>query len=310
MSIFNNFDYLTVLSQQHDSDFNQFDPFPEQPSSLALFDIEALQNIYGANTTFNIGDNQYGNFFSGSAPHFINNDESHQTTLYDAGGTDTLNYTLHVADETIDLRQGQFSSINGVPQSLRISYGTVIENARGGSGDDNIRGSETVNFLIGNEGDDVLRGGGGNDVLRGGEGNDTFIWSLGDGRDLIQEQGNGGLDTLQVFDPSGSLTSLGDDLTFRRFGNDLRIDFTLNQGEGQGTVTIQDFGDEESRVEFLTLHNSSGTQIGNAIDLQSIFDQATTLAQRFDVGTELADTLPTGQGAINENAFAAVVASS
>ena len=104
LSIFNNFDYLTVLSQQHDSGFNRFAPFPEQPSSLALFDIEELQNIYGANTTFNIGDNQYGNFFSGSAPHFINNNESHQTTLYDAGGNDTLNYTLHVADETIDLR--------------------------------------------------------------------------------------------------------------------------------------------------------------------------------------------------------------
>ena len=309
LSIFNNFDYLTVLSQQHDSGFNRFAPFPEQPSSLALFDIEELQNIYGANTTFNIGDNQYGNFFSGSAPHFINNNESHQTTLYDAGGNDTLNYTLHVADETIDLRQGQFSSINGVPQSLRLSYGTIIENARGGSGDDDIRGNETVNFLIGNEGDDVLRGGGGNDVLRGGEGDDTFVWSLGDGRDLIQEQGAGGLDTLQIFDPSGSVSSLDDDLTFRRFGNDLRIDFTLNQGEGQGTVTIQDFGDEESRVEFLTIHNSSGTQIGNAVDLQSIFDQATTLAQRFTVGTELADTLPTTQGANNENAFAAIAVS-
>ena len=309
LSIFNNFDHLTVLSTQHDSIFNQFDPFPEQPSSLALFDIEALQNLYGANTTFNIGDNQYGNFFSGSAPHFINNNESHQTTLYDAGGNDTLNYTLHVADETIDLRQGQFSSINGVPQSLRLSYGTVIENARGGSGDDNIRGNETANFLIGNQGDDTLRGGGGNDVLRGGEGDDTFVWSLGDGRDLIQEQGAGGLDTLQIFDPSGSVSSLDDDLTFRRFGNDLRIDFTLNQGEGQGTVTIQDFGDEESRVEFLTIHNSSGTQIGNAVDLQSIFDQATTLAQRFTVGTELADTLPTTQGANNENAFAAIAVS-
>ena len=307
LSIFNNFDFLTVLSQQHDSAFNQFDPFPEQPSSLALFDIQALQNLYGANTTFNNGDNQYGNFFSGSDPHFTNNNESHQTTLYDAGGTDTLNYTLHVADETIDLRQGQFSSINGVPQSLRISYGTVIENARGGSGDDDIRGNETDNFLIGNQGDDVLRGGGGDDVLRGGIGDDTFVWSLGDGRDLVQELGEGGLDTLQVFDPSGALNSLADDFTFRRFGNDLRIDFTLNQGEGQGTVTIQDFGDEESRVEFLTLHNTSGNQIGNTIDLQSIFDQATTLAQRFTVGTELADTLETTPGGgNNENAFAAI----
>ena len=179
LSIFNNFDYLTVQSTQHDSVFNRFEPYPEDPSSLALYDVAELQRLYGPTTDFNSGNNQYGNFFSGSDPHFVNNDEQHQTTLYDSGGFDTLNYTLHVADETIDLREGTFSTINGVPQSLRISYTTIIENARGGSGDDNIRGNEIANFLIANGGDDVLRGGGGNDVLRGGSGDDTYIWSSG-----------------------------------------------------------------------------------------------------------------------------------
>ena len=309
LSIFNNFDYLTILSNQHDGPFNRFAPFPDLPASPALYDIEELQRIISPSRR-NLGNNQYGNFFSGSDPHFTNNNETHQTTLFDPGGTDTLNYTLHVADETIDLREGTFSTINGVPQALRIAYNTTIENARGGSGDDNIRGNTIDNFLIGNQGDDTLIGGAGNDVLRGGEGDDTFVWNLGDGRDIVQELGDGGLDTLQIVDPTGALSSLEDDLTFRRFGNDLRIDFTLDQGAGQGTVTIQDFGDEGSRVEFLTLNNSSGTQIGNTVDLQSIFDQATTLAQRFTVGTELADTLPTEQGAgNNENAFAAIAVS-
>ena len=309
LSIFNNFQYLTIAANQRDSVFNRFEEYPTAPASPALFDIQQLQLLYGANTDFNSGDNQYGNFFSGSDPHFTDNDTQNQTTLWDGGGNDTLNYTLHVADETIDLRQGTFSSINGVPQSLRISYDTIIENARGGSGDDNLRGNETRNFLIANGGDDVLRGGGDNDVLRGGAGDDTYIWSLGDGRDLVQELGEDGLDTLQVFDPSGALTSLQDDLTFRRFGNDLRIDFTFNQGSGQGTVTIDDFGDEVSRVEFLQIHNSAGTQIGETIDLQSIFDQATTLAQRFSVGTELATTLPVEDGANDQNAFIALAVS-
>ena len=308
LSIFNNFTYLSIQASQQDSVFNRFEPYPEPPTTASLFDVEELQRLYNPNPDFNSGDNQYGNFFSGSAPHFVNNDEQHQTTLYDAGGTDTLNYTLHVADETIDLRQGTFSSINGVPQSLRISYDTVIENARGGSGDDNLRGNETANFLIGNGGDDVLFGGGGNDALRGGEGDDTYVWNLGDGRDFVQELAEGGLDTLQVFDVSGTLSSLEDDLTFRRFGNDLRIDFTFDQNAGQGTVTIDDFGDETSRVEFLTIHDASGAQIGDAVDLQSIFDQATTLAQRFAVGTELATTLEVADGDVNENAFAAIAA--
>jgi len=313
LSIFNNFQYLSVASNQRDSFNNRFEPYDggaSAPASAALYDIQQLQFLYGANNDFNSGDNQYGNFFSGSDPHFVDNNVQNQTTLWDAGGSDALNYSLHVADETIDLRQGQFSSINGVPQSLRISYDTVIENARGGSGDDNIRGNTTANFLFGNDGDDVLRGGGGDDALRGGAGSDTYVWTLGDGRDFVQEFGSGGLDTLQVFDASGSLTSLEDDLTFRRFGNDLRIDFTFNQGSGQGTVTIDEFGDETSRVEFLTIHNAAGTQIGGTIDLQSIFDQATTLAQQFTVGTELATTLtvdPT-TGA-NPNAFAALAIS-
>ena len=203
LSIFNNFDYLSILATQHDSAFNRFEPYPEvNPSGVALFDVEELQRLYGANVETNSGDNQYGNFFSGSEAHFANNNEQHQTTLYDPGGNDTLNYTLHVADESIDLRQGTFSTINGVPQSLRLSYDTIIENARGGSGDDNIRGNETVNFLIGNDGDDTLIGGGGNDVLRGGADNDTYVWNLGDGRDLVQEFAGGGLDTLEIFDAS------------------------------------------------------------------------------------------------------------
>ena len=309
LSSFSNFQYLSVLADQTDSVFNRFEPYPEATSTISLFDVQELQRLYGATTDFNNGDNQYGNFFSGSSPHFINNSEQHQTTLYDSGGNDTLNYTLHVADETIDLREGQFSSINGVQQSLRLSYGTIIENARGGSGNDNIRGNETKNFLIGNDGEDILIGGGGNDVLRGGTGNDTYIWNLGDGRDLVQELGEGGLDTLQVNDLSGALTSLEDDLTFRRFGNDLRIDFTFNQSAGQGTVTIDDFGDEASRVEFLTINDASGIQIGQTIDLQSIFDQATTLAQQFSVGTELATTIPADNAAINENAFTALAVS-
>ena len=292
LSIFNNFTYLTVTSDQDDSVFNRFDEYPEQPSTVALYDVAQLQLLYGPNTDFNSGANQYGNFFSGSSPYFINNDEQHQTTLYDAGGQDALNYSLHVADETIDLRQGTFSTVNGVPQSLRISYETVIENARGGSGDDNIRGNEISNFLFGNDGDDVLRGGGDNDVLRGGTGNDTYVWTLGDGRDFVQEFNNGGVDTLAVFDASGSLSALEDDLTFRRFGNDLRIDFTFNQGGGQGTVTIDDFGDEGSRVELLTIHNAAGVQIGEAIDLQSIFEQSTTLSQQFAAGSQLATTIP------------------
>ena len=50
-------------------------------------------------------------------------------------------------------------------QNVGIAYGTDIENARGGRGNDVIIGNELNNALIGNFGDDILRGNGGIDFL-------------------------------------------------------------------------------------------------------------------------------------------------
>ena len=297
LSIFNDFQYNTVMSYTADSIHNPFPTYPESPSSPMLFDVERLQEVYGANADFNPGNTHYGNFFVGSEPNFFTNDEQHQSTLWDGGGVDTLNYTNHVADETIDLREGTWSSVNGLQQTLRIAYDAQIENARGGSGNDNIRGNEIANLLFGNDGDDVLRGGGDNDVMRPGAGDDTVIWSLGDGRDYIREEGNGGIDVVEFYDPSGNLDSLEDDFLVVREesftpGSDgsafnLRINFTPDKGPGQGTVTIVDQSDEESSVELMRMFGLFGGKIGVDIDLHSLAEQATNIPTRFSVTEEL-----------------------
>lgn len=290
LSIFNNFQYNTIMAYIRDNNFNPFDNggYPEEASSLQLYDVIELQRLYGTRETFNDDNNQY--FF----------DVAHQQTLYDSGGEDTINFTNHGAqfDETIDLREGQWSTIFGVEQSIRIAYGVNIENARGGAGNDTIIGNETKNIIFGNDGNDILRGNAGNDVLRGGNGNDIYRWSLGDGRDTVFEENSlsgTNQDVLEIYDPSGSLDALEDDLTFRRFGNDFRIDLTLDQGEGQGTVTIKNFADANSQIERLRLHDRSGTRFAE-IDLVSIFNQSNTNAQRFQVTTEtpLDPALPDG----------------
>lgn len=287
LSVFLDFDYNTVMSYTHDNVHNPFPaPYPEQPSSAMIYDVVEAQRLYGVNEEFNNNNNHYGNFFSGSYPYFVDNDEQHQTTLYDSGGIDTYNFTNHIADEVIDLREGTWSSVNGVPQTLRTAYLTVIENARGGFGNDNIRGNEISNLLFGNDGDDVLRGGGDNDIVRGGRGGDTYIWSLGDGRDNYREEGNGiegEIDFVEFYDPSGAIDSLEDDFTFRRFGETLRIDLTLNQGEGQGTVQLVDFGQAGTEVEIMRIHGLLGEKIGNDIDLKSIYNTASAAPQRYFV---------------------------
>lgn len=66
---------------------------------------------------------------------------------------------------------------------MGIAYGTVVERAFGGSGNDVIAGNASANVLRGNNGNDALNGGSGNDTLEGGAGADTL--NGGVGRDVM-----------------------------------------------------------------------------------------------------------------------------
>ena len=297
LSIFNNFDYNTVQASNHFNGNSQFDEaYPEFPSTFQLYDVQHLQEVYGVRETFNPENNHY---------RFT---DAHQQTIYDTGGFDTLNLTRQTVDTTIDLREGQRSTLQdretdlAVANSVLIPYGVVIESARSGSGNDILGGNEINNTLFGNAGDDLLIGRGGNDVLRGGDGADTYVWNLGDGRDTIVDidlnaipGSEREIDRLVVNVQTGDLDLLQDDLLFRRLGNQLRIDLNLNQAEAQGTVVIQNFNQIANQVESLALFGPPATtggpdqQIGGDIDLISIWEASETLGQRFQVTSAQGD---------------------
>jgi len=65
----------------------------------------------------------------------------------------------------IDLRDGHFSSIGELRDNVSIAYGTVIENAVGGSGNDTITGNAAGNIIEGGAGADKMDGGGGVNTL-------------------------------------------------------------------------------------------------------------------------------------------------
>ena len=264
------FDYNTVMSYSGDRNFH-----PEEPSTGMLWDITGIQRIYRPNEEYNTGNDHY----------FFDLTDSHLQALWDAGGIDTINLTNQAQDNVIDLHEGARSSLNGVANSLLIAYGTTIENARGGFGNDTLQGNEIRNLLFGNQGNDTLEGNGGNDVLRGGEGNDTYVWRLGDGRDTIREEQKGGVDVLEIHEGT-QLDLLEDDLAFRRLGRDLRIDLTLNQREAHGSIIIKDMAWGASGVETLRLFDGDGRQIGEDIDLRSVFVQTETRRQRFRVTSQ------------------------
>jgi serralysin len=178
-----------------------------------VYDILAIQKLYGANMTYHTGADTYA--FDPAAPSF--------ETIWDAGGTDTFSVAAFSQGCTVDLRPGAYSSLAydsvSLANNIGIAFNCNIENALGGSGGDTLIGSELANVLDGgagadklqgNGGDDTLRGGTGNDQLDGGAGNDTLIGGDGDdvlvggaGNDLLD--GGAGTDTASFAAVSASL---------------------------------------------------------------------------------------------------------
>ena len=172
--------------------------------AMMLFDILALQDLWGANDETALGDTTY----TGSRTETID-------AVWDAGGTDTFDGSALSGGVTLDLREGRFSSFEA-KDDVVIAYDTVIENAVGGAGLDKLIGNGAGNLLSGGASKDKLKGGGGGDSIDGGAGRDKISGgrgrdelSGGTGNDRIAGDkgkdkltGNGGADTF-VFEDKG-----------------------------------------------------------------------------------------------------------
>ena len=121
--------------------------------TLMLFDVYALQQQYGANTSTRSGDTVYGfnATESGSIFDFTSNSNP-ALSIWDGGGTDTLDVSGFAQDQIINLSAGSFSNIGGLTGNLSIAFGATIEHATGGSGNDTITGNDAGNVLIGGSG--------------------------------------------------------------------------------------------------------------------------------------------------------------
>lgn len=162
-----------------------------ESESLQLYDIAALQYRFGANLATRSGDTVYSDLMGRNT-----------LTIWDGGGTDTLDFSARSVPLTIDLRAGAFSSIEEA-DDLAIAYSVTIENVSGGSGSDTIRGNDAGNGLTGGGGDDTLTGGEGDDTLTGGEGEDVAVfegtlaqYKIGHAGGALTLTGPDGTDTL------------------------------------------------------------------------------------------------------------------
>jgi serralysin len=160
-----------------------------------LDDIAAAQMAYGANMATRTGDTVYGFGATADRPWFVATASTSKLVfaVWDAGGTDTFNFSGYGFNQLIDLRPGFFSNVGGLVGNVAVAENVVIENAVGGSGADVIHGNDAGNTIDGGAGADRIDGGTrGSNRLFGGDGDDVIVG----GADFDAVNGNKGEDTI------------------------------------------------------------------------------------------------------------------
>nr|WP_284284148.1 M10 family metallopeptidase C-terminal domain-containing protein [Mesorhizobium amorphae] len=187
------------------------------PSTPLMADIEAVIRRFfstvdakGVRTyqhiDLNTGDNVYGFGSTQYGYQLTSSGMQHDIgfVIHDTGGTDTVDFSGSTAGSILDLRAGQFSSVNGHSNNVSIFDG------HNGDGTDYYIekgiGSRYDDVLIGNDGANVLDGRGGGDRMAGYGGDDTyFVDSLDD---IVREEANGGNDTVVLLSRSLNIRNI------------------------------------------------------------------------------------------------------
>jgi serralysin len=170
--------------------------------SLMMYDIAALQHMYGANYATNGSGTTYswrpttGELFIDGVGQGAAGANRILMTVWDGGGADTYDFSQYTTALKVDLRPGEWTTTSAT-QLARLHYNgsktavgnianallynnqtqSLIENAIGGSGDDTLTGNQTANILMGGAGADRLIGEASDDRLDGGAGSDTAVFS-------------------------------------------------------------------------------------------------------------------------------------
>jgi Ca2+-binding RTX toxin-like protein len=171
------------------------------PQSLMMYDIAAIQHMYGADYTTNGGNSRYswspttGEMSVNSVGQGAPGGNRIFLTVWDGGGVDTYDFSSYTTDLKVDLRPGEWTTtassqlaklhydgskiaVGNIANALLHNGDTrsLIENAIGGAGNDTIIGNKASNLLRGGGGNDVFIGASGMDSIQGGIGSDIVVY--------------------------------------------------------------------------------------------------------------------------------------
>ncbi len=193
--------------------FFQPDEQGNAPQSWMIYDIRALQHLYGANYATEAGDTTY-RWDPGTGEMSINGVGQGAApvnrillSIWDGGGRDTYDASAYGSAVVIDLRPGHGSLLSDIQRAILFDGDdsivgetgpvvraqanvwntflvnddprSLIEDAIGGDGDDRLTGNQAANHLRGGGGADTLDGGAGADTLAGGAGADSLAGGTG-----------------------------------------------------------------------------------------------------------------------------------
>lgn len=298
-------------------------------TGLQLYDITALQFLYGANMTYKTGDDSYNFGVQASDLRLVTDTDyprGYMQSIWNAGGNDTLDISggLQAPDSSfinqIDLQAGhaskfitkttltKFNSYGQLDVNnyatlsyITIAYGTTIENAIGSNFADKIIGNDVANELEGRAGNDILDGGLGADDMIGGLGDD--IYYVDNTLDKVTELANEGIDTVFSKLASNTITANVENLVLQStaaanaLGNALNNVIYTGAGNnsingGNGTDTV-DYSYATAAVTVSLAVSGSQATGGSGNDTLTSIENLT--------GSDFADTLTgnTGNNVMN-----------
>ena len=157
------------------------------PQTLMMYDIAAIQHMYGANFNYNGGNTVY-KWDPNTGQEFVNGVGQATPganrifmTVWDGGGNDTYDFSNYTTNLSVNLQPGGWTTastaqlaylgnghyaIGNIANALLYENNpaSLIENAIGGSGNDTITGNTANNKITGGAGNDHLDGLGGTDT--------------------------------------------------------------------------------------------------------------------------------------------------